>query len=107
ERRSRSRRAGRETRFDFPWEHDGHDGPVALHVDVAAALAALSPRVRACIALRFMADQSTAQTAHALGLSEGAAKRYVSDGVAQLSRTLGTVVSDDDSVEVQAHGGVR
>jgi RNA polymerase sigma factor (sigma-70 family) len=107
ERRSRARRVGRETRFDVLWEHDGHDGPVALHVDVATALAALSPRVRACIALRFMADQSTAQTAHALGLSEGAVKRYVSDGVAQLGRALGTVASDEDSVDVQAHGGVR
>ncbi len=107
ERRSRSRRTARETRFEFPWELEGHDGPVALHVDVATALAELSPRVRACIALRFMADHSTAQTAHALGLSEGAVKRYVSDGVARLARTLGTVVTNDESVEVQAHGGMR
>jgi len=68
------------------------------HTDWAsleALLADLAPRVRACIVLRFLEDMSVAETATALGLSEGAVKRYCADGLAVLNRELGT----DDAVE--------
>lgn len=61
-------------------------------------LGQLPPRVRACIALRFLDDLSIAQTAAALGLSEGAVKRYVSDGLAALNAEMGTAESVDDAV---------
>mgnify|MGYP000896511343 CR=1 FL=1 len=57
---------------------------------VERALAALSPRERACVVLRHLEDLSVRQTAELLRLSEGAVKRYTSDGVAALNRALGT-----------------
>jgi RNA polymerase sigma factor (sigma-70 family) len=60
---------------------------------VAAALASLSPQVRACIVLRFLDDHSVRSTAELLNLSEGTVKRYVSDGLQQLNRRLGTTAS--------------
>ena len=54
------------------------------------ALAALSPRERACVVLRQMEDLSVVETASALGLSEGAVKRYTSDGLARLNAALGS-----------------
>ena len=58
--------------------------------DVVRALAALSPRERACVVLRQMEDLSVVETASALGLSEGAVKRYTSDGLARLNAALGS-----------------
>jgi RNA polymerase sigma factor (sigma-70 family) len=58
--------------------------------DVGAALASLAPRERACIMLRYLDHLSTHEVARALGLSEGAVKRYVSDAVARLNGLLGT-----------------
>ncbi|MBN2177634.1 MAG: sigma-70 family RNA polymerase sigma factor [Demequinaceae bacterium] len=58
--------------------------------DVGAALAQLSPRERACIMLRYLDHLSTHEVAQALGLSDGAVKRYVSDAVARLNGLLGT-----------------
>jgi RNA polymerase sigma factor (sigma-70 family) len=55
-----------------------------------AALATLPPRVRACVVLRYLEDQSTRDTAATLGLSQGAVKRYLADGIASLNGTLGT-----------------
>ena len=61
-----------------------------MHADVAAALAHLSERQRACVVLRHLDDLSVRDTARTLGLSEGAVKRYVSDAVAVLDGLLGT-----------------
>lgn len=66
--------------------------------DAEALLATLPPRVRACVALRFLDDMSVAETARALGLSQGAVKRYVSDGLAALNAAFGTD-SQVDEVE--------
>ena len=57
---------------------------------VDAALASLAPRVRACVVLRYIEDLSIRDTAQILGLSEGAVKRYVADGLAVLNARLGT-----------------
>ncbi|KGM15081.1 hypothetical protein N867_12175, partial [Actinotalea fermentans ATCC 43279 = JCM 9966 = DSM 3133] len=56
----------------------------ADHVDVQAALATLPPRERACVVLRFYDDLTVPAVAERLGISEGAAKRYLSDGVRRL-----------------------
>lgn len=61
-----------------------------LDTDVAAALDRLSPQQRACVVLRHLDDVSVRDTAQLLGVSEGAVKRYVADGVATLDALLGT-----------------
>jgi len=61
-----------------------------LDTDVAAALGRLSAQQRACVVLRHLDDVSVRDTARLLGISEGAVKRYVSDGVAMLDALLGT-----------------
>ena len=58
--------------------------------ELKSALARLSPRQRACVMLRHLDDLSVRETAALLGLSEGAVKRYASDGVAVLNALLGT-----------------
>ncbi|WP_062516732.1 sigma-70 family RNA polymerase sigma factor [Demequina gelatinilytica] len=72
---------------------DATDRIVAAHT-VDAALAQLPPRVRACVVLRYLEDLSVHETAHTLGLSEGAVKRYVSDGLKAMNAYLGTEYRD-------------
>jgi len=66
--------------------------------EVEAALAALPPRERACVVLRHVEDLSVRDTAALLRLSEGAVKRYTSDGVAALGAALGTTTVDESPV---------
>ena len=73
--------------------------------ELKSALARLSPRQRACVMLRHLDDLSVRETASALGLSEGAVKRYVSDGVAILNRVLGTTSSPGRTRPARSHGG--
>jgi len=69
-----------------------------LASEVEAALAALPPRERACVVLRHVEDLSIRDTAALLKLSEGAVKRYTSDGVTALNALLGTTAVDDSPV---------
>lgn len=85
-----------------PASADGPSDVVDTRADVVAALAGLSPRVRACIVLRFYEDLSVADTAERLGLSTGAVKRYTSDGVQALEQVLGPVCVPDDTVAVRS-----
>ena len=74
---------------------DAVDPPgVGLAPEVEAALALLAPRERACVVLRHMEDLSTRETAQLLRLSEGAVKRYLSDGVAALTAALDAEISE-------------
>ncbi len=74
---------------------DAVDPPgVGLAPEVEAALALLAPRERACVVLRHMEDLSTRETAQLLHLSEGAVKRYLSDGVAALTAALDADVAE-------------
>ena len=63
---------------------------IVIRADVAAALAALSPKERACTVLRYYEDLTVPQVAVALGVAEGTAKRYLSDAAGKLRSLLGT-----------------
>ena len=76
---------------------------------VDAALASLAPRVRACVVLRYIEDLSIRDTSQTLGLSEGAVKRYVADGLTALNARLGTTSPADANLApvTTTEGGVR
>jgi len=57
-------------------------------LDVKAQLDGLSPRERACVVLRYYGDQKVDDIAEDLGISAGAVKRYLSDGLAKLATAL-------------------
>jgi RNA polymerase sigma-70 factor (sigma-E family) len=58
--------------------------PADVRASVRSALAALSPRERAVVVLRYYADMSEADTAAVLGISAGTVKRYASDALGKL-----------------------
>ncbi len=71
--------------------HDQVDAPDAAtdrRLDVKAQLDGLSPRERACVVLRFYGDHKVDDIAVDLGISSGAVKRYLSDGLAKLATAL-------------------
>lgn len=68
------------------------DGPRPLraeHVDVVRALAALAPRERQVVTLRYLADLPERDVADLLGISVGTVKSSGSDGLRKLRATLG------------------
>lgn len=69
--------------------------------ELRAALATLPARERACVVLRYLETLSTRETAHALGLSEGAVKRYLSDGMASLAARLGPLEGADERIAIE------
>jgi DNA-directed RNA polymerase specialized sigma24 family protein len=76
------------------------DPDPAAAVAVRAALAALPPRQRAVIVLRFYSDLSVDQTADALNCSAGTVKSQTSRALAALRRAL------PDEEPAQHHRGV-
>jgi RNA polymerase sigma-70 factor (sigma-E family) len=68
-------------------EPDPTDRPALV-----TALAQLPPRQRAAIVLRYYDDLSVAETAAALGCSEGTVKSQTSDALARLRSLLGETV---------------
>ena len=57
-------------------------------LDLSAELAKLTPRERACIVLRYYEDLKVDDIAEWLGISSGAVKRYLSDGLATMAVAL-------------------
>ncbi|QAY74489.1 sigma-70 family RNA polymerase sigma factor [Agromyces protaetiae] len=57
-------------------------------LDLAARVRALAPRQAACIVLRYYDDLTVDGIARTLGISSGAVKRYLSDGLHALSSQL-------------------
>lgn len=80
-------------------DHPSPEDRSSDRVDVRTALATLSPRERACVVLRFYEDLTVPAIAEELALSQGAVKRYLSDGVRRLEAALGptTPVPLDDA----------
>jgi RNA polymerase sigma factor (sigma-70 family) len=64
-------------------------------IDLAAQLARLSPRERACLVLRYYEDLKVDDIAEWLAISPGAVKRYLSDGLAKMQVAL---TEDDGAV---------
>ena len=87
----------------------GPDDDVAGRLDVRAALRTLPRRQRTCVVMRFYDDLPVADIATALRLSDGAVKRYLSDGIHHLNAALGTAaddpVVDAPTAEVHVTGG--
>ncbi len=57
-------------------------------LDLRRQLGTLSPRERACVVLRYYGDLKVDDIATDLGISAGAVKRYLSDGLAKLASAL-------------------
>jgi len=69
---------------DVPGRSTDHDSAL----DLRSALAALPPRQRATLVLRFYCDLSTDQTARVLGCSSGTVKSQAAKGLKSLRRLL-------------------
>ena len=69
-----------------------------LSADVAAALATLPPRERACVVLRFFDDLTVPDIASQLGLAPGSVKRYLSDAMRSLELRLGSLDDVDHAL---------
>ena len=57
-------------------------------LDLWGELAKLTPRERACLVLRYYEDLKVDDIAAELGISSGAVKRYLSDGLARMAVAL-------------------
>jgi RNA polymerase sigma factor (sigma-70 family) len=65
------------------------------HLDVRAALAALPPRQRATIVLRFYCDLPVEETARELGCTAGTVKSQTSKSLEALRRALGPIMAEE------------
>lgn len=73
---------------------------VALQTDVRSALAALSPRQRACAVLRYYEDRTVPEIAAALGCRPGTVKRHLSEA----HERLGALLARPEAEEEQWNG---
>lgn len=106
--RARSRRSGLGAMRRSVAEEAAPEDDVADRLDLRTALHALPRRQRSCVVMRFYDDLRVADIAEALGLSDGAVKRYLSDGIHHLNAALGTTADpnpvDTPTVEVLVTG---
>ena len=70
----------------------GHHSDPSDRPAIVAALGHLPPRQRAVIVLRYYEDLSVAQTASALGITDGTVKSQTSDALSKLRQLLGDAV---------------
>jgi len=88
-------------------EEAAPDDDAADRLDVRAALRTLPRRQRTCVVMRFYDDLPVTDIGAALGLSDGAVKRYLSDGIHHLNAALGTAanphVGDTPTADVQVN----
>ena len=74
---------------------------------VQEAIAALPPRERTCIVLRYFDDLTVRQIAEHLGLATGTVKRYLSDALDRLELTLGPLDDERDPLDAPESEEVR
>lgn len=72
-----------------PADHHNHADTVTDRAMLMNALAALPPRQREVVVLRFFVDLSVADTATAMRTSEGTVKSYTNRALTQLRESLG------------------
>ena len=72
------------TPIELDSAHESTDSRIDLHEE----LRKLSPRERACLVLRYYEDLKVDDIAETLGLSSGAVKRYLSDGLSKMAVAL-------------------
>lgn len=87
--------------------YEGGAEAVGERMDLAEALASLSPRQRTCVVLRYYEDLPIAEIAGLLGFTVGTAKRYLFDGVRALEARLGPLaheVEEPVSIDVILEG---
>ena len=65
------------------------DPATGARIDLWNSLRVLAPRERACLVLRYYEDLKIDDIAVELGISPGAVKRYVSDGLAKMAIVVG------------------
>jgi RNA polymerase sigma-70 factor (sigma-E family) len=101
------RRPWRRERVTAPdggaFEQSRNDPEVVERLAIQAALAAVPPRQRATLVLRYWADLSVEETAQVLGCSAGTVKSQTARGLATLRGVLGGAVETGD----ERYGGVR
>ncbi len=83
-----------------PLEYAPDSGPSPtpasdLRLDLHEELRKLSPRERMCLVMRYYDDLKVDDIAELLGISAGAVKRYLSDGLAKMAIAL----ADDGTIE--------
>jgi RNA polymerase sigma factor (sigma-70 family) len=74
---------------------EGGNVGTEARLDLQGQLARLSPRERACIVLRYYEDLKVDDIAEWLGISPGAVKRYLSDGLGKMAVSLTTEREED------------
>ena len=71
-----------------PVELDSPAAATDARIDLHGELRKLTPRERACLVLRYYDDLKVDDIAATLGLSSGAVKRYLSDGLSKMAVAL-------------------
>ncbi len=71
-----------------PVEIESAAGEIDARLDLHDELRKLTPRERACLVLRYYDDLKVDDIAETLGLSSGAVKRYLSDGLSKMAAGL-------------------
>jgi RNA polymerase sigma factor (sigma-70 family) len=78
----------RRAREQAPGAEQAREDPATPDWDIWSAVAALAPRQRAAVALRYIGDLSHREIAAAIGCSEEASRRSLHDGLDTLRRQL-------------------